>query len=391
MATTTRWPSAIAIAACASIGAGGIHAAVIGTHAEHRTLALLFVWSAALQVVWGIAALLRPSTSLAVGGLVVNAVMAGAWFVSRVTAVSFVGGLEEREPIHFADAACAGLGIVVVGITLGLLLTPGAAGEHRAPNAGIPAFLVAALALPAMLIGGTTVHDHTEDPSHSHTAAADEAHSDGALTSSAVPTKPYDPTKPIDLSGVDGVTPEQQARAENLVAITLLRLPKFADYRTAEAAGWHSIGDAITGFEHFMNWDLIDDEVTLNPDSPESLVYEVGPNGKRTLVSAMYMLPQSVSLENVPDIGGRLMQWHVHSDLCFTAGPDAPRVAGITTVTGSCRPPLEKFPPAPMIHVWIVPHPCGPFAALEGVGAGQVKDGETKWCDHAHGSSGTLS
>jgi len=23
-----------------------------------------------------------------------------------------------------------------------------------------------------------------------------------------------------------------------------------------------------------------------------------------------------------------------------------------------------------MIHVWITPHPCGPFAALEGVGAG---------------------
>ena len=23
-----------------------------------------------------------------------------------------------------------------------------------------------------------------------------------------------------------------------------------------------------------------------------------------------------------------------------------------------------------MIHVWIEPHPCGPFAALEGVGRG---------------------
>ena len=40
-----------------------------------------------------------------------------------------------------------------------------------------------------------------------------------------------------------------------------------------------------------------------------------------------------------------------------------------------------------MIHVWITPHPCGPFAALEGVGAGQTKDGEEKNCDHVHGSA----
>ena len=39
-----------------------------------------------------------------------------------------------------------------------------------------------------------------------------------------------------------------------------------------------------------------------------------------------------------------------------------------------------------MIHVWIVPHQCGPFAALEGVGAGQILDGEERWCDTAHGA-----
>ena len=39
-----------------------------------------------------------------------------------------------------------------------------------------------------------------------------------------------------------------------------------------------------------------------------------------------------------------------------------------------------------MIHVWIVPHECGPFAALEGVGAGSILEGEQRWCDHAHGS-----
>ena len=362
-----------------------MHAAVIGTHNEHRILALLFVWSAALQIVWGVAALLRTSATIAACGLVINAVMAGAWFVTRITGVSWISGLETKESIRFADAACAGLGIVVVGITLGLLLTPGATAEQRPANAAVPAFLVAALALPAMVVGGTTVHNHELSPDHSHTSV------DATEPPAAVPAQPYDPTKPIDLSGVDGVSPEQQARAENLVAITLDRLPRFADYRTAEQEGWRSIGDSLTGYEHFLKWDLINDSVTLNPDEPESLVYEVGRDGSRTLVSAMYMLPSAVSLDAVPDVGGRLTQWHVHNDLCFTNDPTAPQVAGITSAGGSCTPPLVKFPASPMIHVWIVPHPCGPFAALEGVGAGQVKAGDTKWCDHAHGSSGTLS
>jgi hypothetical protein len=36
-----------------------------------------------------------------------------------------------------------------------------------------------------------------------------------------------------------------------------------------------------------------------------------------------------------------------------------------------------------MLHVWIEPHKCGPFAALEGVGAGQIKEGEARLCDTA--------
>ena len=42
-----------------------------------------------------------------------------------------------------------------------------------------------------------------------------------------------------------------------------------------------------------------------------------------------------------------------------------------------------------MIHVWITPNKCGPFAALEGIGAGQIADGRRPDCaTHAHGSTG---
>jgi hypothetical protein len=197
---------------------------------------------------------------------------------------------------------------------------------------------------------------------------------------------PYDPELPIDLGGVDGVTQQQQAFAENLVASTVRDLPQWADPASAERAGFRSIGDALSGHEHYIQWDWIDDDVWLDPDAPESLVYERGADGTKQLVAAMFMLPPSTQLADVPDWGGALMQWHIHDDLCFTDDPEAPRVANITSVGGSCRAPLVKMQPAPMIHVWIVPHECGPFAALEGIGGGQIEAGAERWCDTAHGS-----
>ena len=142
---------------------------------------------------------------------------------------------------------------------------------------------------------------------------------------------------------------------------------------------------ASTGHEHYVQWDWIDDDVTLDPDHPESLVYEPQPDGSKQLVSAMYMLPTSIALEDVPDWGGPLMQWHVHDNLCYTDDPVAPKVRGLTSADGTCRAPLVKHDEAPMIHVWITPHECGPFASLEGVAAGTIREGEERLCDHAHG------
>jgi hypothetical protein len=201
----------------------------------------------------------------------------------------------------------------------------------------------------------------------------------------AVAKTPYDPAR-IDLSGVPGVTPKEQARAEHLVAITVARLPQWADPATALAAGYHSIGDGVTGFEHYINWSYINDDKILNPDFPESLVYKVS-GGTKTLVAAMYMLRPGSTLDDVPDIGGPLTQWHIHDNLCFTADPQAPRVAGLTDANGNCRPPLVKLAPVPMIHVWLVPQVCGPFAALEGIGGGQIKPGQQRLCDTVHSNT----
>ncbi len=171
--------------------------------------------------------------------------------------------------------------------------------QHR--GLVLPAVFLGLFAVWTMLAAGTHVHSHTEDAEghthgteevadgaaalatdDGHTHAADEAADDVAAEASdghshtadeatdghvhiidpagapaAEPValawpRPWDPTQPVDLSGVPGVTTEQQLRATKLVDDTLASLPRFADPADAIAAGYSSIGDAGTGSEHFI-------------------------------------------------------------------------------------------------------------------------------------------
>ncbi len=199
--------------------------------------------------------------------------------------------------------------------------------------------------------------------------------------------RPYDPSKPIDLGGYPGVTPAEQARAEKLVRDTLRDLPKYADVNVAYADGYRSIGDALTGDEHYVKWAYANDGRILDTKHPESLVYEMR-NGKKTLVAAMFSMPFGSRFTDVPDVGGPLTQWHVHNDLCLADSPRDPLqkvLSGATTINGPCPPGSSKAGAAPMLHVWIVPNKCGPFAALDGVGGGQIPPGQERLCDTIHG------
>ncbi|QXC62456.1 hypothetical protein KSP35_06555 [Aquihabitans sp. G128] len=390
--STTDVPSArpafgpLALAGFASLGGGAIHAAAIGVHSEHQAAARTFAVLALLQLGWGALALVARRRSVAVVGLLISAAAVGGWVLAKTRGIGFIDGLGEVEGIQWPDFLAAALAAAAVVLTLRTFVA-GARSPHptRLALNGFGVGVVA-LAMLGMVQSGTHVHaEGTAGHSHGGTEAAGASAGHRHAAGAEAATTPYDPTKPIDLSGVAGVTPQQQARAENLIAITLDRLPKYADVKTAEADGFSSIHDSMTGHEHFVNWAYLDDGHVLDPDRPESLVYQVEPNGGRKLVSAMFMLAPGSTLDDVPDLGGSLTQWHIHDDLCYSA-TDPPRVAGITSVGGTCRPPLRKLKPVPMIHVWITKHPCGPFAALEGIGAGQVKAGETTACDHAHGA-----
>ncbi len=376
----------IGAAGMASLGAGAIHAAAIGVHAEHRQAALTFTAIAVLQLCWGGFALVRSGRLVALTGALIGVGAVAGWAVAKRTGISFIEGLDGAEPIQTADAIAASLAFGTV-VLLAASVLSGRRARTGASALAISMVLsavgVTAITAFGMVSAGTHVHELGATDDHGHgTAATGAAHETDDVAAVVAPV-PYDPSRPIDLGGVEGVTPEQQAAAENLVSVTLLRLPQWSDPAVAEAAGFRSIGDGFTGVEHFVNADFMEDDVILDPDRPESLVYNTEGGGRR-LVAAMYMVARGTPLEDVPTIGGRLIQWHTHENLCFTAEG---QVAGITDDAGNCPIGLFKPEPTPMIHVWIEKHPCGPFAALEGIGGGRVPEGETPLCDHAHGSS----
>jgi hypothetical protein len=189
----------------------------------------------------------------------------------------------------------------------------------------------------------------------------------------------------VKLESEPGVTPAELLRAEHLIDTTIVDLKRFETPAQAYAAGYRSIGDALTGDEHYVNWSYSNDGHILDPMRPESVVYEVR-NGKQTAVAAMYAMPFGSTFASVPDVGGALTQWHVHRNLCLTTDPQRRVVAGVTSLNGACPPGTSKAGNTPMLHVWTIPNPCGPFAALEGVGAGQVPAGQTRNCDTRNAS-----
>ena len=233
--------------------------------------------------------------------------------------------------------------------------------------------------------------DHSEDPMDHGEHGEHDAEAGGvAKPLPLLPDGTIDPAG-VDLSGVEGVTAEQQAYAEDLVVRSLEGLPTWADYDQAIADGFKSIGDGpFTGEEHVIRYEWVEDDNILDPAEPESLVYryETAADGTvtRTLEAAMYILPSSYTLDTAPTDGGALMQYHNHQNLCFTTGA-APRVAGLTDAEGNCPANLAKGAGNIQIHVWIRANKCGPFAALSGVAGGQTVDG-TVTCLSDHGSAG---
>ena len=424
----------------ASIAAGSLHAVAAGLHAEHAVLVRVFLVAALVQVVWGLVAQSSSSRLTISLGVLVNAAAVGGWVLTRTTGIPFVPGLEIAESPQPADTVCAALA------ALSFLLI--AASMLSAGRTLRPAFLLngAYLLAAVSLIGVWNVktHDHAHgtvdlvasdlvidengvivDP-NAQTGSSDTvvdsvapgttvvatgsgssgkksttttstttttvAHTHQLTTAQAQALasgwpRAFDPSQPIDFTGIGGVTQAQASRATALIQNTARDLARYANYNDAIAAGYFSIGDA--GFEHLINYSYLGDTKFLDTTAPESLVYKVT-NGTKTLVSAMYIAFKGVKVNDavINDYAGGLIQWHVHDNLCWRIVNGVPKVVGVLDSSGNCPANSTlQTGGAPMVHVWITAHPCGPFAAVEGVAAGisDVPDSQrVDLCNAAH-------
>ena len=126
------------IPALAGIGAGAIHAAAVGVHADHRLLASIFVVVAVLQLVTGVALLVQPGRAVAKAVVAVNAFAVAGWLLTRTVGVWLIVGLGVERP-GFADTVCALLGVLAaVGawMALGSDTRSGATSKWRPATGG---------------------------------------------------------------------------------------------------------------------------------------------------------------------------------------------------------------------------------------------------------------
>ena len=87
-----------------------------------------------------------------------------------------------------------------------------------------------------------------------------------------------------------GVTPAELQRAENLIASTIKDLKRFQTPAQAYAAGYRSIGDALTGDDHADRSYVNDGPHPRRAAAPSPLSTNTA-TGKQTAVAAMYQLP----------------------------------------------------------------------------------------------------
>ena len=421
-------------AAYASIGAGLIHGVAVGLHADHESLARVFMALTFVQVGWGIIAISRLQWAVALGGFAINGTAIVGWILTRTSGISFISGLEIAEKPQPADTLGALLAAAAIGASLwawhrrdvpaketlhlnavylcsaitlcalwsvtghvhahvqdvaltdsgltitadGVIISPStiAPVEISTSTSTVPASSNTAapvatekktvVATPTSIAAQTTVANTTTTIDHPHALTTAQA-----LAAASGWPRRYDPAAPIDFSDIGGVTAEQAARATALIQSAQRDLPKYAKVSDAEKNGYVSIGDGVTGFEHYMKYSLLNDGRVLDTTAPESLVYEVKGTVK-TLVSAMFIANPGTLLTDTTlvNYAGGLMQWHVHSNLCWITVNGVPKVVGVTNAAGACSLGTLQPTGAPMVHVWISSHVCGPFAALEGNAAG---------------------
>jgi hypothetical protein len=148
-------------------------------------------------------------------------------------------------------------------------------------------------------------------------------------------------------------TAAQQQAAISLVNQTVAAAQKYTSLAAAKAAGYVPVTRSGARIVHYINPGYYRSGSVLDPNEIPALVYVNTAHGA-VLSAAMYLVPHGVAL---PQPGGCLTQWHIHTDLCFSSG----RVVGNNS-DGSCAAGSTNRVTQPMMHVWMAPVAGGRLA-----------------------------
>ena len=151
-------------------------------------------------------------------------------------------------------------------------------------------------------------------------------------------------------------TAEQQAAAARLYAETATAIARYQDWRVAWAAGYRPGTTAGMPSTHWMNDGYVKAGYVMDPNHPQGLVYANTKHGP-VLLGAMFQM-QHIG-EFGPDPGGPVTAWHQHENICIT--PFGLEFS-LMTPFASCPVGAIDISVPPMLHVWIVDNPSGPFA-----------------------------
>lgn len=350
------------VAGVASVAAALVHAVAVAGHAEQRTALVAFTATALLQAGVGIAVLRRPDHLTASVLYVVNAAIVGAWVLSATV------GLPELAPIPHVDTP--GL----LAAQLGLLAVAAAACcRRRLPAPGWMAVVVGAgvLVLGAAGMVTAATDDHGHGGGHDH-----ECSGGGELVGDrwecvtgparVVSDHPFDqePTgEQRDAAARFAAQAEEyarryedvdDARADGYDFFDWIERLRFAEGTPEEPQIRSALREGTV--VHAISEELSNDDVSLDPTRPDSLMYAVRGDEWR-LVGVMFFAAPG---EHGPQIGGPLTTWHVHgaeTGVCWDGsapvgfgGPrvgDDPDAAGVPCSRGEVA---ERTPE--MFHVW---------------------------------------
>jgi hypothetical protein len=296
---------------------GAIHLGLVSTHIEEPVTAALFVMNGVAYIALSLAFTWRW-WRLASAALLTVTVLGYLVYIAL--------GFDTPDQVALATK-------LLELAALGLVLVPVRGEARPRDRAWYWATLVAGLPLLTVLSGATIWLADLANPDaqHVHAGAVLQATNDVA-------------------------TPEQIAAAASLYARTSAAIQPFEDWHRAWAAGYRPGGPGNMPTTHWMNEAYVKAGYVMDPGRPQGLVYANTKSGP-VLLGAMFQMQHIGQFG--PDPGGPLTAWHQHENICFT--PFGFEFS-LMTPFATCPLGAIDLSATPMLHVWIVDNPGGPFA-----------------------------